>query len=266
MSPHNPPTPATEAPHPAAEAATVPSLRILGSRIDRLTAEGALQRIRAMASSGRPHHVITGNTLMVLAAQTDTALRQIIENAALVVPESWGVFWASGQVDAPLLEFTPGIDLMMRLCEQARRDGHGIFLLGAAPGVATLAAERLRARFPGLQITGTHHGFFAQHEDGMIVSRVRAAAPHYLFVALNVPGQEKWIARNVHALGVPVVMGVGGSFDVLSGRLKRAPMWMRRAGIEWVYRTLQQPWRLKRIKDLPVFMWRVLVEKERTRA
>jgi N-acetylglucosaminyldiphosphoundecaprenol N-acetyl-beta-D-mannosaminyltransferase len=237
--------------------------RLLGSRIDRLTSDEAREIVRGLAVSDQPHHIVTANTLMILEAEKDTELRRILETAAVVVPESWGVLWASRRVGSPLAEFVPGIDLLLALCREAAQERQRVYLLGAKPGVAEAAANVLAEQFPGLTIVGARDGYFTPQEEQEVIRSIREAHPHYLFVGLSVPAQEKWIARHLRSLDVPVVMGVGGSFDVLAGRLKRAPVWMRRLGLEWVYRTLQEPWRLQRIKNLPVFMRRVLAQKKR---
>jgi len=255
-------------------------LRILGSRIDPVSSRRALEQIRIFLDSPQVHHVVTGNTLMVLSAEKDRDLRDILERAALVVPESWGIRWASRVHGHALAEFTPGIDLMLEICRLAEAGGRSVYLLGSAPGVAEEAGVELKRRCPGLMIAGTHHGFFAsphpnplpKGEGGVarvrqrlseseVVQIIRHAKPSILFVGMGMPAQEKWIAAHLEELGVPVVMGVGGSFDVLSGRLKRAPAWIRRLGIEWSYRLLQEPWRWRRILQLPVFAWKVWREK-----
>ncbi len=243
-------------------------LKILGSRVDPVTSQNALKQIQSFLHSDQPHHVITGNTLMLLEAEEDTELRRILDSAALVVPESSGILWASRALGSPLKEFTPGVDLMMAICRIAAEKGHPAFLLGSAPGVAEEAGHTLQAKFPGLKIVGTCHGFFSLPHPGLrplteseVIQLIRKAEPSILFVGMGMPAQEKWIARNLAALGVPVVMGVGGSFDVLSGKLARAPAWMRRIGVEWLYRLAQEPWRWRRIAQLPVFAWHVLMEK-----
>lgn len=242
------------------ESLSLPSrFYLLGSRVDRLTLGETLLRIRAAVSTGRPHHVVTTNTLMLLAAETDDALRAILENVFLSVPESWGVRWASRHYRAPLFEMIPGIDLMASLCGLAEIDGLPIYLLGGRAGVADDAARGLLKQFPRLKIVGVHHGYF-QEDDAAIQESLHSARPALLFVGMGMPQQEKWIAKHLAALNVPVVMGVGGSFDVWSGRLARAPHWMRRLGIEWMYRLAQEPWRWRRILQLPVFMWKVLRE------
>ena len=265
-----------------------PSLRILGSRIDPLGSRNALDRIRIFLNSPGVRHVVTGNTLMVLAAEKDRALRDILEQAALVVPESWGIRWASRLYGHALAEFTPGIDLMREICRLGERSGHSVYLLGSAPGVAEEAAQALLRQFPKLNIVGTSHGFFSSPHPGLapslsqrervpegrvrqslsevdVIRRIRDSRPSLLFVGMGMPAQEKWIAAHLEELGVPVVMGVGGSFDVLSGRLNRAPVWLRRLGIEWSWRLLQEPWRWRRIAQLPVFAWKVLREKQHGR-
>lgn len=195
---------------------------------------------------------------MLLAAEKDPELCAILESAALVVPESWGVCWAARRLGSPLRGFIPGIDLMALLCQMAVNERGSVFLLGGEPGVADQAARTLVLRFPGLSIAGTHHGFFSSATESAVLQRIRAAEPTFLFVGMSMPRQEKWIHRHVAELNVRVAMGVGGSFDVLSGRLRRAPPWMRRRGIEWAYRLTQEPWRWRRIAQLPVFMWKVL--------
>ena len=198
---------------------------------------------------------------MLLAAQEDHELHRILEEAALVVPESSGILWASRVLGEPLREFSPGIDLMLAICRMAKEKGHPAFFLGSSPGVADAAARSLQGEFPGLKISGTHHGYFKTDEEPAVLELVRRAKPDLLFVGMGMPAQEKWIAKHLESLEVPVVMGVGGSFDVLSGRLRRAPRFMRRAGIEWLYRLTQEPWRWRRIAQLPVFAWKVLQEK-----
>jgi len=235
-----------------------PSFRILGSRVDRLALPDILKSIREFTAETSPHQVITANTLMLLAAEKDPELRAVIENASLVVPESSGILWASRRLGAPLSGIVPGIDLLTSICAQVASERRSVYLLGARPGAADRAAIELTRHCSGLQIAGTRHGYFSQAEETNIIAAIRKASPTFLFVGMAIPHQEKWIARHLVALNVPVVMGVGGSFDVLSGQLDRAPAWMQRAGIEWAYRLMQEPWRWRRIAQLPVFAWKVL--------
>ena len=151
---------------------------------------------------------------------------------------------------------------MLKICALAETRGHSLFLLGSAPGVAESAGRVLMQRFPALKLVGAYHGYFEDSEEPSLIALIRGAKPSLLFVGMGMPAQEKWIARNLRALNVPVVMGVGGSFDVLSGKLKRAPAPIRRLGIEWLFRLSQEPWRWRRIAQLPVFAWRVIKESK----
>ncbi len=235
-------------------------LRILRGRVDKLTLANALQEIKQRVASDTFHHIVTANTLMLLEAERDPELLNILEKASLVVPESWGIAWASRQKNEPLSEYIPGIDLMMEMCKMAGQGNYSVYLLGGKPGVAQQTGEILKLVFPGLRIAGAHHGYFQSSEEPDLIAEIRSLRPDFLFVGMSVPRQEKWISKHLSYLESRCAMGVGGSFDVISGQLKRAPNWMRQMGVEWVYRTIQEPWRLKRIKGLPVFMWRVMRE------
>jgi N-acetylglucosaminyldiphosphoundecaprenol N-acetyl-beta-D-mannosaminyltransferase len=155
--------------------------------------------------------------------------------------------------------------MMERICERARDRSYSVYLLGARPGVADDAARILRSRCPGLRVVGTHHGYFAPEEEPAIVHAIAEARPDILFVAFGAPKQEKWIRRHLAELRVPVAIGVGGSFDVIAGRVARAPQWMQRAGVEWLYRALREPKRLPRIWAVPRLVWMTLREALRRR-
>jgi N-acetylglucosaminyldiphosphoundecaprenol N-acetyl-beta-D-mannosaminyltransferase len=238
-------------------------IRILRRRIDNVTFNEVLALIQKFVRSSACNQIVTANTLMLLAAEKDLELANIIEKASLVVPESWGVSWASRRQKQPLNGFIPGIDLFAALCCWAAKSGHPIYLLGAKPGTAYRAGENLKRLYPGLRLAGTHHGYFSKENEQAILTDINMTHPSILFVGMDVPRQEKWIACNLQYFGAQVVMGVGGSFDVLAGDLHRAPKWIRRMGIEWAFRTLQEPWRIQRIKDLPVFMWKVMQDRQR---
>lgn len=208
-----------------------------------------------------PSQVVTLNALMVNHAFGDAALARAVSEAAVVVADSIGVTWAADMLAKVSVERVPGIDLIYTLCGLAAAQGRSVFLLGSRDGVARGAADRLSADIPGLVIAGTRHGYFAPTDEPAVIAAVRATRPDILLVGMDVPRQEKWIAEHRAALGASVVMGVGGSFDVISGGLRRAPRWMRATGTEWLYRCAAQPWRIARIKDLPVFIARVLALK-----
>jgi N-acetylglucosaminyldiphosphoundecaprenol N-acetyl-beta-D-mannosaminyltransferase len=214
--------------------------------------------LRAAIIDNTPSQIVTLNALMFNLALHDDALAGIIKRAALIVPESSGICWAISFLSGAKTLRLPGIDLLHDLCRQAVVEGWRIYLLGAQPGIAEKAAEELQRLYPGLTVAGTQHGYFSPAEEQSVIQKIAAARPRILFAGLAIPHQEQWLAAHREELGVPLIMGVGGSYDVISGNLRRAPSWMQRCGIEWVYRTLQQPWRLLRIKDLPVFILNVV--------
>ncbi len=209
-------------------------------------------------SRRQPSHIVTLNALMYNLTLNDPELAAAVSRAALIVPDSVGMVWAARFIHGVRSPRLTGIDLIDRFCGHAARSNYRLFLLGAAPGVAEETGRRLAQRFPGLTIAGTRDGYFTHEEETAVIDAVVKARPHFLFVALAMPHQEKWIHRHLNSLGVPVVMGVGGSFDVISGRLRRAPRWMQRCGIEWFFRLLQQPSRIFRMKDLPLFVWNMI--------
>ena len=243
-----------------------PVSTVLGVHVDALAWRAALESItrwmeeRSAGDMPRiaARHVVTLNPEMVMAARVDSSLRAIIQAADLVVPDGAGVVWALRRAGARQVERIPGVDLLVALAERAAGRGWRVFLLGAAPGVAEEVARRLRARFPGLAIAGTYAGEPAITEDAHQAALVRASQAGMLFVAYGTPAQERWIARNRERLGAVVAIGVGGAFDLLAGRVLRAPLWMRRAGMEWAYRLWRQPWRWRRMLALPRFALAVL--------
>lgn len=212
------------------------------------------------------YHVITLNPEIAMACQQDTRLQRVLGAADLVVPDGVGILWAARWRGQRLPERVTGIDLAERLAARAAQHGHRLFLLGARPGVAEEAAARLARRYPGLVVAGTHGGSPNPCDDAETLARIAGARPDILLVAYGAPAQEWWIARLRTQVGVPVVIGVGGALDLLAGRVPRAPQWMRRVGMEWLYRLLREPWRARRMLALPRFGWAVLWGREPTMA
>ena len=237
------------------------SVVLLGVRVDDVTYEEALAIIEGFIREGTPHQVVTVNPEFVMAARRDEEFRRILNAANLALPDGIGLVWASRLLGRPLRERVAGSDLVPMIATLAAERGYRLFLLGAAEGVAAEAARRLREQNPGLVVAGTYAGSPAVEEEEEIVALVRAAAPHVLFVAYGAPQQDKWIARNLERLGVPVCMGVGGAFDFIAGVAKRAPLWVQRLGLEWLHRLLHQPWRWRRQLALVKFAGLVLRER-----
>ena len=226
--------------------------------LDVCDLETILQGIREIVKARTPSQIVTLNALMFNAALRDKVLRDSICKSSLIIPDSSGITWAARFLGNPDVKQLAGIDLMGRICALSAESGFSVFLLGSRPGVAGDAAQNLSKLYPGLKITGVHHGYFRDDEENIIFSRITEISPDILFVGLEVPRQELWIAKNLSRLKVPVVMGIGGSFDVISKRLKRAPGWMRGMYLEWFFRFLQQPWRIKRLADLPFFVTNII--------
>jgi N-acetylglucosaminyldiphosphoundecaprenol N-acetyl-beta-D-mannosaminyltransferase len=249
------------------------ALGVLGVRIDAVRAEEALARMagwvdeaRQAASRGMPvrtRQVVTLNPEMLMAAQADPGLRDLINSADLVLPDGIGVVWAARLHGRRLAGRITGTDTLVALAELAAARGWRVFFLGAAPGVAAAAAGRLSARFPRLAVAGTHAGRPAPGEDEQSSGLVRAGKADVVCVAYGAPAQERWIARNRDHLGAGVALGVGGALDFLAGRVPRAPRWMRERGLEWAYRVWREPWRWRRMLALPRFVLAVLAERWR---
>jgi N-acetylglucosaminyldiphosphoundecaprenol N-acetyl-beta-D-mannosaminyltransferase len=258
-------------PSPAEHGSPGRSTTVLGVRLDLVSTPEALVRIAVWLdapedqAARRMRHVVTLNPEMVMAARADPALRVLIAAADLVLPDGVGVAWAARRQGAGNIQRVTGVDLLAALAELAAARGWRVFLLGAAPGVAEAAARALCARFPALLIAGTHAGDARPGDDAATSRIVRESGADLLFVAYGAPAQERWLARNRAALGVGASIGVGGAFDILAGRVPRAPLWLRRRGLEWAWRLAREPWRWRRMLALPRFAMLVLAERRLAR-
>lgn len=237
----------------------LPVATILGVNIHAVTNAQTLALIEEFIASGRPHQLCTVNPEFAVRAQSDAEFKAIINRAALALPDGIGLLKAArflGQT--PLPERVAGSDLVVRLAELSHQKGYRIYFLGAMPGVAEQAAANLRQKFPGLQVAGTFAGSPAIEQNEDIVRRILPTRPDILLVAYGAPNQDKWIARNLDRLQIPVCIGVGGSFDFLAGVVARAPGWVQRLHLEWLHRLAQQPSRWRRIWNaVGVFSWLV---------
>ncbi|MCX7599264.1 MAG: WecB/TagA/CpsF family glycosyltransferase [Armatimonadetes bacterium] len=233
---------------------------LFGLHLDALTMAEALERAREFIRSGTPHYVVTCDTPAVVRAQDDESFRRFVNGADLVTADGAGVVLAAKLLGLPVQVRVAGCDMVEGLCRVAAEEGQSVYFLGAEPGVAEEAAACLRERVPGLRVAGCHHGYFRPEEEELVVAAVAAAQPGVLFVALGQPRQEQFIASNLHRIRPLIAIGIGGSLDVISGRKKRAPVWMQRLGLEWVYRVVREPWRLPRLKALPRILFMVFRE------
>ncbi|HEY9856147.1 MAG TPA: WecB/TagA/CpsF family glycosyltransferase [Stenomitos sp.] len=234
---------------------------VLGFPVDAVTVAEAVDRVATAIRESGCLQVVTINAEMAMQGQADPEFGTILKDSGLVLPDGSGVVWAIKRQGKPVTKLA-GVEFVGHVAQWCAREGKSLFLFGAAEGIADAAAAKLQERYPGLRIAGTRSGFFTPDEEPVVLEQIRAASPDVLFVALGVPRQEKWIAKHQKALGVPVAMGVGGSFDVLANRVKRAPVGFQRLHLEWLYRLIQEPWRWKRMSStLPRFAWLVMWQK-----
>lgn len=246
-------------------------MNVLGLRVDRVNMSQALEYAKQGVEAHQPCVIITPNSEIIMRAREDEKLKRIIEEAAVVVPDGIGLVLASKVLGQPLEERVTGIDLMQNLLQWAAREKKKVYFLGGKPGIAEKAGDRIRSQYPGIEIAGTRHGYFkglhtgakGHQEECDIVDEIARKSPDLLFVALGAPSQEYFIDAYKDKLNANLLMGVGGSLDVLSGELNRAPKFYRDYGLEWFYRLMKEPWRIKRMKVLPIFMLKVIFNRNR---
>lgn len=243
-------------------------VNICGVEIDQYSFDEVLERVVQHAlSRDQPEYVVTPNAMHILLLQKDTYFQDIYRRAFLVVPDGVSLLWAARFLQTPLNGRVNGTDLFEKLCAVAAEKELRIFLLGGRPGSAEKAAQVLQDRYPDLRIVGTHcppYGFEHKPEElAVIESKILSTQPDILFVGLGAPKQEKWIANNYLSLNVPVSIGIGVSFELVANMVPRAPIWMQRAGLEWLFRLIAEPGRLwkRYILGNPTFVWLVLQQR-----
>lgn len=225
---------------------------VLGVAFDDVTLEEAVDRGMALLDEEGPHLVATPNPEIVQIAEKDPEFAKILADASLVLADGVGVIHAAKILGRPLKGRVPGIEFASALMARMAGTGRRLYLLGAKPGVAEMAAANLQAKYPGLVICGTHDGYFK--EDGPVAQAIRDSGAEAVFVCLGAPKQEKWIAANGAATGAKLLVGLGGSLDVFAGTVKRAPEAFQKLGMEWFYRLCTQPSRIGRMAKLPLFL------------
>lgn len=237
------------------------SLEILGCRLDPIDADQAAARILEFARQGAGAQVVTLGTEMVMHAQRDADFRAIINASALSLCDTVGLLAVARRRGAPLRDRVAGVELIESLCRGAASEMLPVYFLGGEEGVAADAAAILEVRFPGLKIAGTRSGYFTPEETPAIVEAIRASGAKLLFVGMGSPSQEFWLAGHLRESGCGAGIGVGGSFDVIGGRIARAPQLVRRLGLEWLYRLVTEPRRWRRQLALPRFVWLMALDE-----
>ena len=237
---------------------TIPTVSLFGVDVSKMDMSTTVAYLSDVIQTRTPHQVITVNPIIMMNGLDQPAFMSILKRADLIVPDGTGVVWAAQHMGNPVAERVTGFDLVHQLMEVGSQRGWKVFLLGASPETIQQAHQRLAQQYPSIQLVGYRDGFFGEAEDAEVIAMIRAANPDILFVGRSTNTQEPWIDRYRAELNIPVMMGVGGSFDVISGNLKRAPQIFQKLQLEWLFRLIRQPWRYKRMLDLPRFAWRVL--------
>ena len=238
-------------------------VEILGVNVNSLTMAQAVEAVQQFIAEKKVALVATANAEMLMRSTQDEELKDILNQADLVVPDGAGTVWAAGHLGEPMPERVAGFDLAQELMREAPARGDRIYFFGSAPGVADKAKAKAEELYPGIQVVGTRNGFFTEADEPGIIAEIKAARPDILLAALGVPKQEKWLKKHMQELQVPVSIGVGGTLDVMAGVMERAPLWMQKAKLEWLFRGLKQPSRAGRLMALPRFVLRVMASKKK---
>ena len=236
-------------------------IKILGVPVDCVNMAQAVTVVDAMVAGDSPQAVIANNPEKVIKAQRDAGLLRQLENTGLLIPDGIGIVLAARILGLGQMERVPGSELMPAICELAAHKGYRVFLFGASPEVNQKAREVLLQRYPHLQIVGNQDGYVEAGEMSSVVQEINSSEAEILFIALGSPKQELWIEEYLPQLNIRVCQGVGGTFDVIAGHVRRAPRVFRQMHLEWFYRLMSNPRRLLRQTALPKFMFQVLYKK-----
>ena len=237
-------------------------VEILGVKVDAVTMAQAVELVINLIAEKKSSLVATANAEMLLRATHDDELKSILNAASLVVPDGAGTVWAARHLGHEMPERVAGFDLVQELMKISPAHGIKFFLFGSAPGIADKAKLKAEKLYPGIKIVGTRNGYFTADDEPEIISQIKTSRADVLLAALGVPKQEKWLAKFRGELQIPVSIGVGGTFDVMAGAVKRAPLWMQHARLEWLFRAMLQPSRAGRLIALPKFVWKVHEQKK----
>ncbi len=239
-----------------------PIVEILGVPVASLTMAQAVAQAERWMDERTGALIATANAEMIMNATRDEELMEILRAADLVVPDGAGTVWAAHHLGHAMPERVAGYDLTQALLKRAPEKNRRVFFFGSAPGVAEKAKRKAESLYPGIRVVGVRNGYFSEADEPGIIREIREAKPDLLLAALGVPKQEKWLKKHKDELGVPVSIGVGGTLDVMAGTAKRAPVWMQKAKLEWLFRGILQPKRAGRLLALPKFVFRVHQSKK----
>lgn len=233
-------------------------VELLGAPVDCVSMEQAVEWVEELLATNKASSVIAVNPEKVMKAVREPALLQQLHAASLLIPDGIGVVLGVRLLGLGKIERVPGAELMPRLCERAAQKGYKVFLFGGSPSVNELATAKLRAQYDGIKIVGSRHGYIRDDEMPTLIDELNALSPDLMFIALGSPRQEMWMTKYLPMVNVKVCQGVGGTFDVIAGRVHRAPLIFRTMHLEWFYRLLAQPSRILRQAALPLFALHIL--------
>lgn len=236
-------------------------VNVLGIKFSNVNMEQAVKKAVDLINNDGNKMIFTPNPEIVIEASKDEKLANIINDADMVVADGIGVVIGSKIIGKPLPERVAGYDLVQNIFKEIKNTDKTVYFFGAAPNVAKTAAKKMEELHNGLKVVGTHNGYF--DNDDEIINEINSLKPDILLVGLGAPKQEYWIYNNKDKLDVNLSIGVGGSFDVMAGQVKRAPMFFRKLGLEWFYRLITQPTRAKRMLRLPLFLIKVILTGRR---
>lgn len=238
-------------------------VKILGVPVHPLTMKESVAVLEEKLQKKEQAFVVTANAEIIMMCQQDKEYNNIVsEQADLVLPDGAGAVWAGRYLGNEVPERVAGFDLYNQLLKLSADKGYKAYFFGGAPGVAEAAKNKAEELYSGVQIVGCRNGYFTEAEEEAIIKEINDAAPDMLFVALGAPKQEKWLVKYRNQLKPRVLMGIGGSFDVLAGKMERAPKWMQEASLEWAFRLYKQPSRFMRMLALPKFVLKVIFCKK----
>ncbi len=237
-------------------------IRVLGVSLDALRMSDVLAKIAHCLKTGVQTFIVTANTEIIMLCQKDDYFKSILATAEIVLPDGIGVVWAGKHLGYQVPERVAGFDLTQNILSLAGQNSYRVFFFGSSPGVAEKAAEKALLINPGLVVAGCQSGYFSPAESLDIVKRINEQQTDILLVALGAPRQEKWLYENRQFLQSKLLIGVGGTFDVMSGLAERAPLWMQKIGLEWFFRLCKQPSRIGRMLAIPKFILKIVFTKK----
>ena len=234
---------------------------VMGLKFDSVTMDEALSRAEALLRGDKAAYVVTPNAEIAYEALHDVQLREMLNGADLMLPDGAGVVLASKLLRTPVKQKVAGVDFAAGLLGILERNGESLYLLGGKPGIGELAAQKMLEAHPQLRIAGIADGYF--RDEAPVIEKINASGADALFVCLGAPKQERFMVQHQQELHVHLMAGLGGSLDAFAGTVQRAPEWMIRLNLEWLYRLIREPKRFRRMLRLPKYLWAVMLKRIR---